>query len=90
LTKYNTGQISKSEALKQLAAYRQSLRKSLKVDPVQLARKKKDLEAMKTTKPKKPDSGNSGKGGGGSGSAGGGSTKGVGGGCLMSLFGGSC
>jgi uncharacterized membrane protein YgcG len=68
LTKYNTGQISKQDALKQLAEYRQSLRKSLKDDPVQLARKKSDMQTQKPASPASSSSSSSGSSGSGSGS----------------------
>jgi uncharacterized membrane protein YgcG len=75
VTKYNNGQISKQDALKQLAAFRQSLRKNLKDDPVQLARKKSDLQAQKPTSPASSSgsSGSSSSGGGSGGSSGTGS-----------------
>jgi RHS repeat-associated protein len=87
LQRYNTGQISKQEALKQLAAFRQKLRKCLKDDPKQLARTKKDLEAQK---PSKPASSSSGSSSGSSSSSSGGSTAGSGGGggFFSWLFGG--
>jgi RHS repeat-associated protein len=86
LQRYNTGQISKQEALKQLAAFRQELRKSLKDDPKQLARTKKDLEAQK---PSNPASSSSGSSSGSSSTSSGGSTAGSGGGGFFSwLFGG--
>jgi uncharacterized membrane protein YgcG len=76
LNKYNSGQISKQDALKQLAELRQGLRKSLKDDPVQLALKKSDMQPQKPSSPKP----SSGSGGGGSGSGGGSGTSGTGGG----------
>jgi RHS repeat-associated protein len=86
LNKYNAGQMSKKDALKQLAEYRQSLRKSLRDDPVQLARKKNDMKSQNPptqAKSTSGSSGSSGSGGGNSGSSGSGS----GGGFFGWLFG---
>ena len=85
LDAFNNGQISKQEALKQLATYRQSLRKSLKDDPVQLARKKSDMQTQKPASP--ASSSGSGGGGSGSGSGSGSSGTGSGGGLFGWLFG---
>jgi RHS repeat-associated protein len=76
LQEFNSGQINKQDALKQLAAYRQSLRKSLKDDPVQLARKKSDVQLQSSKKPSTNSSGGGGGGGGGSKGGGGGGGKG--------------
>jgi RHS repeat-associated protein len=74
LQEFNSSQINKQDALKQLAAYRQSLRKSLKDDPVQLARKKSNVQLQSSKKPSTNSSG--GGGGGGSKGGGGGGGKG--------------
>jgi RHS repeat-associated protein len=76
LNKFSSGQISKQEALKQLAEFRRELRKSLKDDPVLLARKKSDLQTQSPAKPtssssNSSNSSSSGSGGGGSSGAGG-------------------
>jgi hypothetical protein len=53
IQRYLSGQLTRKQALEELAKHRRELRKGIKEDPSQLARKKSDMGSKENSKPKK-------------------------------------